>query len=844
MPVNKHSFFSAKNNHLETVNNRIMHIIKGENRSGLIILLFCILSVKTCFSIDAQTRKTVLLDDAWKFAMTDFTNAHEPEFYTDKWQNVTVPHDWAIYGPFDYNIDKYRKAISENGETKAKYQSGRTGALPFVGVGWYRTTLPIPESISNKKVIVAFDGAMSNAQVFVNGQKVGERPYGYVYFYFDITQYIEAGKENVIAVRLENKEQQSRWYPGAGLYRKVSLIVKDESGFQHWGHYITTPDITKEQATVNIKSKFLGEGLRLVAKIKDNRGNEVAVGTKEQVSGNEVELNISVPNPKLWSPDEPNLYHAELALYKGNELKDRETVRFGIRSIEFNPAKGGFLLNNKVDKFKGVCLHHDLGPLGAAVNKAAIRRKLTILKDMGCNAIRTSHNMPSIEMLELCDEMGFMVMAESFDEWYQGKNINAYNKFFDDWAEKDLVNLIHATRNHPSIVLWSIGNEIPGQQTAKGAQTAKWLQDICHREDPSRKVTIGVNNVSGAMNSGLAQAMDVFGINYHTYQYQEAYDKMPQKLILGAETASTISSRGVYKFPVTIEKGTSYPDGQISSYDLEYCPWSNLPEDDFVLQDDKDWVIGEFVWTGFDYLGEPTPYQNSAEGKARSSFFGIVDLAGLPKDRYYLYRSRWNADIETLHILPHWNWEGKEGDTVPVFVYTNYNRAELFVNGISQGIQTKNNNTMQSRYRLMWMDVKYQPGTLKVVAYDDNGKTVAVKEVKTAGAPHHLKLEADRTTLTANGKDLSYVTVSVVDKDGNLCPTASNQLNFKVSGKGTFRAVCNGDATSLEQFHLPTMKVFNGKLVVTVQSMAQAGEMELLVEANGLLPEKITIQAK
>ncbi|HQK39483.1 MAG TPA: DUF4982 domain-containing protein, partial [Flavobacterium alvei] len=584
-----------------------------------------------------------------------------------------------------------------------------------------------------------------------------------------------------------------------------------------------------------------GENLRIVTKILDASGNEVANNKSEAIFGNEFEQNIAVKNPKLWSPETPYLYTAISQIYVGDVLKDETSTRFGIRTIKFEPNKG-FSLNGKVRKFKGVCLHHDLGPIGTAINKAALRRQLSILKDMGCDAIRSSHNMPSLEQLELCDEMGFMFLAESFDEWAKPKVKNGYNRFFTTDAEKDVVNLIHATRNHPSIVMWSSGNEVPDQWGAEGVKRAKWLQEIFHREDPTRPVTVGMDQVKATMESGFGAIMDIPGLNYRLPLYDEAFKKFPQGFILGSETASTVSSRGVYKFPVVKGHSKQYPDFQSSSYDLEYCSWSNVPDDDFVLQDDKPWVIGEFVWTGFDYLGEPTPYDEM--WPSRSSYFGMCDLAGIPKDRYFLYKSRWNTTDKTLHILPHWNWEGREGQTTPVFVYTNYDSAELFVNGKSMGIQKKNNATPQNRYRLMWMDVKYEPGTIKVVALDKDGKAVAEESIHTAEKPYQIKLETDRSTLEANGEDLSYVTVSVVDKNGNPCPTATQQLNFSVSGKGTYRAACNGDATSLEQFHLPTMKLFSGKLVVLVQSTEEAGKLELTVTGKGLKSGKIGLESK
>lgn len=799
-------------------------------RYFLLVLLFP-------FSIQAQVREIITLKSGWKFQKGHYPEAISTDFDTSQWESVTVPHDWAIYGPFDKEIDKQVIAIEQNGEKIATEKTGRTGALPYTGEAWYRNTFDIPNFSEDKKVLLVFEGAMSEPEVFVNGQKVGEWKYGYAYFYFDISEVVSA-KNNTLAVKLSNREKSSRWYPGAGLYRKVQLVVKNKESIDQWGTFITTPMVTTEVAKVTIKTKVSGKNLRLVTSIFDPDGKEVSSHETATSFNNEFDQNIAVDHPKLWSPETPYLYTAISKLYAGEVLKDELRTTFGIRTIQYD-SKTGFTINGKATKFKGVCLHHDLGPLGTAVNTSALRRQLTILKDMGCNAIRSSHNMPSMEQLELCDEMGFLFLAESFDEWKKPKVENGYNLYFDDYAEKDVVNLVRATRNHPSIVMWSAGNEVPDQWGSEGVKRAKWLQDIFHREDPTRPVTVGMDQVKAVMESGFGALLDVPGLNYRVHLYEEAFDKFPQGFILGSETASTVSSRGIYKFPVEKASMKTYDDLQCSSYDLEYCSWSNLPDNDFVLQDDKSWVIGEFVWTGFDYLGEPTPYDEA--WPSRSSYFGINDLAGLPKDRYYLYRSRWNTEDETLHILPHWNWEGREGETIPVFVYTSYDSAELFLNGKSLGIQKKNNSTPQNRYRLMWMDVKYKPGTLRVVAYDKDGKPQAEKEVRTAGKPYQLVLEPDVKTIKANGEDLAFITVSVVDKDGNPCPTATNQLDFKVKGKGTYKAACNGDATSLELFHLPTMKLFSGKLVVLVQSTTEAGTMELTVKGKGLKTAKLDL---
>ena len=799
------------------------------------VFLLSIFLLKLSF---AQTGYVVELRDGWKFNKGKNEQAFKVDYNDKNWQTVSVPHDWAIYGPFDKAIDSQLVAIIQNNETVATEKTGRTGALPYIGEAWYRNSFSLPNVVPKQKVLILFEGAMSEPLVYLNGQKVGEWNYGYNYFYIDVSEQFRPGEPNLLAVHLNNEERSSRWYPGAGLYRKVSVIVKNPESIEQWGTFITTPFISTALAKVNIKTRVSGSDVHLVTSIFDKEGSLVSIDTASEIFGQEFEQNLAVKDPELWSPESPYLYTAISKLFRGNVLLDEVSTRFGIRSISYKPGTG-FQLNGKTRKFKGVCLHHDLGPLGSAINTAALRRQLTILKDMGCDAIRSSHNMPSLEQLELCDEMGFMFLAESFDEWAIPKVENGYARYFPTDAEKDIVNLVHATRNHPSIVMWSAGNEVPDQHGAEGVKRAKWLQEIFHREDPTRPVTVGMDQVKATMQSGFGALLDIPGLNYRTHLYDEAYRTFPQGILLGSETASTVSSRGIYKFPVEKAIEKQYPDNQCSSYDLEYCSWSNLPEEDFILQDDKPWVIGEFVWTGFDYLGEPTPYDN--KWPARSSYFGINDLAGLPKDRFYLYRSRWNASNETLHILPHWTWPGREGLVTPVFVYTNYDSAELFINGKSMGMRKKiMNGSPQERYRLMWMDVKYEPGEVKVVAFKE-GKAVAEKIMHTAGKPYKLLLEPDRKAILADGNDISFVTVSVLDKQGNLCPAAALALNFSVKGAGTYRAACNGDATSLEIFHLPAMKTFSGKLVVLVQSTKQPGNIELTVSGKGVKPGKIKL---
>ena len=797
-------------------------------------------------SATAQNRHEYMLDSNWKFSKGDVPNAAQPGFQDAKWQTVSVPHDWAIYGPFDGKNDLQDVKIEQNNEKAATLKSGRTGGLPFIGTGWYRRKLAVPGFGPGQRAVLLFDGAMSDAHVFVNGQEVGFWPYGYNSFSLDITSFLKPGDGNVLAVRLRNQPEASRWYPGAGLYRNVHLIVTDDVHIPVWGSYLTTPEITAEQAKVRLKttvetpeSKF--QPLRLQTEIRDAAGQVVATTSSALLAtdGLTFEQNLVVPQPKLWSPETPVLYTATSKLYAGEVLKDEYKTSFGIRSFKFEAGKG-FSLNGQTRKFKGVCNHHDLGPLGAAVNTAALRRQLTLLKDLGCDAIRTSHNMPAPELVQLCDEMGFMLMVESFDEWKTPKVKNGYSQYFDAWVEKDLVNMVHHYRNNPSVIMWSIGNEVPDQSAPGGGKIAKRLQDIVHREDPTRPVTAGMDRLDAAVNNNFASVLDIAGFNYKPHQYEKTNDKLPQGFILGTETASTVSSRGVYKFPVEKAKQKKYPDNQSSSYDLEACVWSQTPDEEFVKQDDLPYVIGEFVWTGFDYLGEPTPYDEA--WPSHSSYFGILDLAGLPKDRYYLYRAKWNTTQPTVHLLPHWTWPGREGQPTPVYCYTNAPSAELFVNGQSQGRQTKGpSDQPQSRYRLMWNDVKYAPGSIKVVSYDAQGKVVGEETVRTAGKPHHIRLVADRTALAADGQDQAFLTARVEDAQGNLCPDAASELTFSVSGAGSFRAIANGDATNLQSFQQPHMRAFQGQLVAIVQAGSKAGTVQVKATGKGLQSGSATL---
>lgn len=808
---------------------------------------FYLMAMGFCLTLNLNAQRSeYLLEKGWKFTKGEVSNAEAPAFNDTKWETVTIPHDWAIFGPFDKNNDLQNVAVTQNFETQASLKTGRTGGLPYVGTGWYRTTF---HSTPGKQTTLIFDGAMSEARVFVNGKEACFWPCGYNSFYCDVTGLVnEDGKNNVLAVRLENRPQSSRWYPGAGLYRNVHVVTTEKIHVPVWGTQITTPFVKDEYASVCLHTTILNAGkteLTVTTDIVDADGQVVSTKTNKGYINHDQPFtqNFIVEQPKLWSPETPVLYKAVSKIYAGDTLLDTYTTRFGIRTIEYVPDKG-FYLNGKRRKFQGVCNHHDLGPLGAAVNVAALRHQLTLLKDMGCDAIRTSHNMPAPELVELCDEMGFMMMLEPFDEWGIAKCDNGYHRFFNEWAEKDMVNMLRQYRNNPCVVMWSIGNEVPTQWSPEGYKVAKFLQDICHREDPTRPVTCGMDQVKSVLANGFAAMLDIPGLNYRAHMYNEAYERLPQNLILGSETSSTVSSRGVYKFPVERKAGAMYDDHQSSSYDLEYCSWSNIPDIDFARAEDHDWTIGQFVWTGFDYLGEPSPYDTDAWPN-HSSMFGIIDLASIPKDRYYLYRSVWNKEAETLHILPHWNWEGREGEKTPVFVYTNYPSAELFINGKSYGRQTKRKDgTVENRYRLMWYDAVYQPGEVKVVAYDEQGNPAAEKTIRTAGKPHHIELVTDRTSLQADGKDLAYVTLRIVDKDGNLCPNDGRLVSFKVKGAGKYRASANGDPTCLDLFHKPEMHAFGGMLTVIVQSGEKVGDIELQATAKGVKAGIIRIPVK
>lgn len=726
-------------------------------------------------AVAAEAAQVIKLSDGWEFRRAGGV-----------WERVTVPHDWAIAGPFDKEIDKQVVAIVENGEKKAGEKTGRTGSLPFIGEGEYRRTVTIPSGTGYASLV--FDGVMSEPEVFCDGVKVGEWKSGYNAFEVELPT--KAG-EHQILVKAKNRAESSRWYPGAGIIRPVKLVLGNAVGVKTWGSAIWSPDLK----TVKVKTECRGEVGRIA--------HRVLLGDREVAAS---ETGTLTGDFEPWSPENPRLYTLVTEVYaKDGTLADRKEERFGVRTLKYGDGK--FLLNGTARKFKGVCLHHDLGPLGAAFDKDAFRRQMTLLKEMGCDSLRTSHNMPGEEQLEVCDELGIMVMAESFDSWQLAKVKNGYNLFFDDWWKKDVRNLVEKCRNHPSVVMWSIGNEVYEQNTDAGAALSRALQEECHKydPDPNRKVTQGLSWMPNAIKNGLNAVMEIPAVTYRLPFYEAMYKDTKTGIVLGAETASTVSSRGEYFFPVVPTNCPSHANLQCTSYDVEWTPWSNLPDDDWATQDDHPWTIGEFVWTGFDYLGEPYPYDTA--WPSRSAYFGILDLAGIPKDRYWLYRSRWNETSHTLHLVPHWTFPGREGQVTPVYCYTDFDEAELFVNGKSQGRIRKNPKSRLDRYRLRWNDVVYQPGELKVVAYDRNGAAALTETVRTAGAPAKVTLEKRRF-----GK-LLFVTAKIVDANGTLCPDAADNLSVSCGRGLRFKAICNGDATSLESFVEPHMKAFHGQLV-------------------------------
>ncbi len=710
------------------------------------------------------------------------------------------------------------------------------------GIGWYRKTFTLPENIQGKRVFIEFDGVYMNSDVWINGVHLGNRPYGYSSFHYELTPHLKFGDEqNVLAVRVNVQQPCSRWYSGTGIYRNVRLTITDPVHIAHWGIYVTTPDVSENEATVRVATKIQNqsdsaEQVTLETMIVDESGNQVANTTSLQKvgadSGGIFEQIFKLPKPKLWSLESPTLYLIKSKVLVNSRITDSRDTPFGIRIFEFTTDKG-FFLNGKHVVIKGVCNHHDLGCLGAAVNKRAIERQLEIMKSMGCNAIRTSHNPPAPELLDLCDRMGFLVMDEAFDEWKRSKTMYGYGRFFDEWSERDLRDMIRRDRNHPSIILWSIGNEIPEQDNTDAYEMAKRLVDICHTEDPTRPVTSACNSPEAADKNGFSKPLDVLGINYSMSFYQTLKGKAR---LIASETASAVSTRGEYNLvqdgdKLIIKKELN---NQCTSYDIVAPGWGNTAELTLKTVKTAPWVAGEFVWTGFDYIGEPTPFS----WPSVSSYFGIVDLCGFPKDRYYLYQSRW-TEKPMVHILPHWNWQGFEGQEIPVWCYSNCESVELFLNGKSLG-EKKFSETED--LHLEWK-VPYSAGALKAVA-KNNGKIICTDEVQTAGAPAKILLTPDRSEINANGKDLSYVKVEIVDQEGHLCPNADNVVKFTITGNGIIAGVGNGNPISHEYFKASGRKAFHGLCLVVVQSTDKAGKIKLNASSDGLHDAGISITTR
>jgi beta-galactosidase len=813
------------------------------------LVIFVMTSLMTTH---AQNRVRESFNQDWLFSKGETGGEETVDFRDSDWRELDLPHDWAIEGPFDQSHD------------------ARTGGLPVYGTAWYRKHFFIGEDQKGKSITIEFDGVMNNAEVFLNGEKVGARPFGYIGFQVDLTPHIRLGEENVIAVRVNPEELSARWYPGAGIYRNVWLETKAPVHVAHWGTYITTPEVSQSEARVSIettiqKSKMQQGDFVLNTRVENPEGELVAEGnTSFSFSDTDtavVNQSLTVKNPLLWDTEAPHLYTARSVIRQGGKDIDNYSTEFGIRTIEYSAEKG-FLLNGRPFRFKGVCLHHDLGPLGAAVNYRATERQLEIMKEMGVNAIRTSHNPPSPEQLELCDKMGLLVQVEAFDEWKTGKVENGYSKVWDQWHETDLRDMIRRDRNHPSVVMWSIGNEIREQQRKHGGEMAHMLTEICHDEDPTRPVTAGFNNYPQSVDNGFAGAIDLVGFNYKPTQYNNLLWKHPDWIVYGSETSSCVSSRGVYHLP--LENYDKHESKQITSYDIVSPPWAYPPDFEIFAQETMTRSLGEFVWTGFDYLGEPTPYNgrdNETHGKwtgdwpARSSYFGIVDLCGFPKDRFYFYQSVWTDD-PMVHILPHWNWEETGHDSIPVFCYTNCDEAELFLNGQSLGKKVmgkdkttipavfnwwkKPETTWDSPYRLSW-NVKYEPGELKVVAWKD-GEVAARKTIVTAGKPAQVNLVPDRKVIQADGYDLSFITVRIEDNEGNICPLADNLVKFKVKGPATIAAVGNGNAATTEPFQADYRKAFNGLCMLIIKSEAgKSGKVRITAESDRLKSGQVQV---
>ncbi|MEP6645735.1 MAG: glycoside hydrolase family 2 TIM barrel-domain containing protein [Saprospiraceae bacterium] len=806
---------------------------------AFIFLFFASLVANCC----SQTREIITLQTNWKFTLGENPNAYRQDFDDSKWQSVTIPHDWAIAGPFDINGD------------------GNTAKLPWKGEGWYRCKIDLPQGAGGKRIYLVFDGVMAFPTIYVNGQLAGKWDYGYNSFFLDITELVNLKGGNVLAVHADTRSHDSRWYPGGGIYRKVQMILVDPVHISIWGTHITTPIIKPNYASVNTISTITNQSQNAADEITIQQiiisphGKEIY---KKEVNGKlaagatkDFEFNITLSNPEKWEVYNGVMYSLQTIVKNGNKILDSIRTDFGIRSMRFT-ADDGFYLNDHRVQLKGVCLHADQGPLGMAFYPRTIERQLQLLQEMGCNAIRTSHNVPAPELLELCDKMGILVLDEIFDKYDQKADILPETDF-QEFSDRNVKNWVMRDRNHPCIFLWSVGNEIGDVQwnINGGFDKLRTMVNNVKRYDVTRSVTL----VCDSRNSASLRHFDYYDV--HSWNYGRRYDLArqlePNKAVIISESASTVSTRGFYEWPLPEKKTDFTKSMQVSSYDLNAPDWAEISDDDFMWQQEENYIAGEFVWTGFDYLGEPTPFENNAVKKlgmtdanaSVSSYFGIMDLVGFPKDRYFLYKSYWKPDELTVHILPHWNWPGMEGKQIPVFVYTNGDCAELFLNGKSLGVKCKTPDSKNSkeRFRLMWNDVTYEPGELKAVAYKE-GEKIGGAVMITAGEPMQLRLIPDRDTIDAGGMDLSYLTIEALDKNGNVCPLANNLIEIRLSGDGSIAGVGNGNPQSTESFQADRIHLFYGKAMVIVESGMKTGAIQVQIESKGLKFASVSIVQK
>ena len=809
--------------------------MKGLAKSSLSVVTLMLLS--TAFSYaNSRPGKTSSFNKDWSFHLGDVAGAEAPAFDDAQWRKLNLPHDWSIEGEFS--------------ETNPSTFSG--GALPG-GIGWYRKTFSVPASAKDGSVWIEFDGVYRNGEVWLNGHYLGKRPYGYSSFEYELTPYLNYGaSKNVIAVKVDNSQQpNSRWYSGSGIYRNVWLTMTDKVHVDHWGTYITTPEVSEQAAAVNVRTKLRNQlnsaqAVTLTTILVNAAGATVARAvSKESIPADsvvEINQDLKLDRPSLWSVDRPYLYKAVSVVEAGGKVVDNYQTPFGVRHFKFD-RDTGFTLNGVHMKINGVCDHHDLGSLGAAVNTRALERQLEILKGMGVNGIRTSHNPPAPELLELADRMGFIVMDEAFDMWKIQKTKFDYHLDWDEWHKRDLEDMVLRDRNHPCVFMWSIGNEIPEQwgNNPEAGPRALELAGIVKALDKTRPITSACNNVDAKNPLITSGALDLIGTNYAHRRIGDFLKMFPGKPIIGSETVSSLATRGHYDMPSDQirrwptkwdEKFTGgNSDLTCSAYDNCSAPWGSTQEETLKQYKKYDFFSGQFIWTGFDYIGEPTPY----EFPARSSYFGIVDLAGFPKDTYYLYKSEW-TNKPVLHLFPHWNWNA--GQTVDVWAYFNTEEVELFLNGKSLGTKRKAGDDLH----VMWR-VPFEPGVLKAVGRT-GGKVILTDEVRTAGAPAKILLAADRQKINAGGEDLSFITVKVVDKDGVLVPDAANLVKFDLSGPGFIAGVDNGSETSMESFKADHRKAFNGLCLAIIQSKAAAGRITLKATSDGLTGASVVIESK